>query len=138
MQKSKFGLRLKLVLFVGILATVTYSVSFLFIEYIQPQSMFFFDINRKVFEVITYTLGVLWSGILAALFSGILVKPLQQLERTATLVSEGKIGVQVSMPRTNDEIRQVAVAFDKMLINLQNMVDSIEQNFEETNKTINN
>ncbi|MER1998744.1 MAG: HAMP domain-containing methyl-accepting chemotaxis protein [Lysinibacillus sp.] len=136
MQKSKFGLRLKLVLFVGILATVTYSISFVFIEFIQP--MFFSNIDRKVFEIITYTLGILWSGILAALFSGILVKPLQQLERTATLVSEGKIGVQVSMPRTNDEIRQVAVAFDKMLINLQNMVDSIEQNFQETNKTITN
>lgn len=135
MNKNKFGLRLKLVLFVSILALITYSVSFVFIEFLQP--MFFSNINRKVFEIITYSLGVIWSGILAAVFSVILVKPLQQLEKSATLVSEGKIGIQVDMPSTNDEIRQVAVAFDKMLINLQNMVDSIEQNFQETNNTIN-
>lgn len=136
MQQQKFGLRLKLVLFVGILALVTYSVSFFFIEFLQPR--FFSNIDRKVFEIITYVLGIAWSCILAGVFSVILVKPLQQLERTATLVSEGKIGVDVQMPRTNDEIRQVAVAFDKMLINLQNMVDSIEKNFQETNTTINN
>lgn len=135
MQKSKFGLRLKLVLFVSILALVTYSTSYVFIEYFQP--MFFENINRKVFEIITYGLGIMWSGILAAVFSVILVKPLQQLEKTATLVSEGKIGIEVEMPRTNDEIRQVAVAFDKMLVNLNSMVDSIEQNFQETNTTIN-
>ena len=135
-QKAKFGLRLKLVLFVSILAAVTYSVSFVFIEFIQP--MFFENIDTKVFQIATYLLGIIWSGILAAIFSVILVKPLQELERSATLVSEGKIGIDVQMPRTNDEIRQVAVAFDKMLVNLQNMVDSIEQNFEETNTTIKN
>ena len=35
-QGAMFNLRTKLVLFVGILALVTYSVSFIFIEYIQP------------------------------------------------------------------------------------------------------
>ena len=133
-QKRKFGLRLKLVLFVGILALVTYSVSFFFIEFLQP--MFLENIDRKLFEVITYVLGIAWSCILAAIFSVILVKPLQELERSATLVSEGKIGIDVKMPRTNDEIRQVAESFDRMLINLQNMVDSIDRNFQLTNETI--
>ncbi len=37
-MKKQFGLRLKLVLFVSILALITYSVSFIFIEFLQPTS----------------------------------------------------------------------------------------------------
>ena len=133
-SKNKFGLRRKLVLFVGILALITYSVSFFFIEYLQP--MFFEGTNRKFFEIVTYILGIAWSCILAAIFSVILVKPLQELERSASLVAQGKIGIDVKMPRTNDEIRQVAISFEHMLENLQKMVDSIEQNFQATNLTI--
>lgn len=88
-MKKQFGLRLKLVLFVSVLALITYSVSFIFIEFLQPT--FFPDTNRMVFEVITYALGIIWSGILAALLSVILIKPLQQLEHSAILVAEGKL-----------------------------------------------
>ena len=133
-QGVMFNLRTKLVLFVGILALVTYSVSFIFIEYIQPT--FFSSVNRIVFEIITYCLGIAWSCILAAIFSVIIVKPLQKLEQTATRVAEGKIGEDVDMPKTNDEIRSVAQAFQLMLVNLRGMVDGIEDNFEKTNDTI--
>ena len=133
-QGAMFNLRTKLVLFVGILALVTYSVSFIFIEYIQPT--FFSSVNRIVFEIITYCLGIAWSCILAAIFSVIIVKPLQKLEQTATRVAEGKIGEDVDMPKTNDEIRSVAQAFQLMLVNLRGMVDGIEDNFEKTNDTI--
>ncbi|MFF5993910.1 HAMP domain-containing methyl-accepting chemotaxis protein [Lysinibacillus sp. KU-BSD001] len=133
-ERKIFNLRTKLVLFVGILALITYSVSFIFIEFIQP--MFFPSVNRQLFEIITYILGIAWSCILAAVFSIVLVKPLQQLEQTATRVAEGKIGQDVKMPNTNDEIRSVAEAFQRMLINLRGMVDGIEQNFQTTNDTI--
>jgi methyl-accepting chemotaxis protein len=130
----KFNLRRKLILFVGILALITYSVSFVFIEYIQP--MFFPEINQVIFQLITYFLGITWSCILAAIFSNIIVRPLQKLERSATLVAEGKIGKDVEMPLTNDEIRSVATAFQKMLENLRTMVDSIEKNYDITNEKI--
>ncbi|MFJ7668502.1 methyl-accepting chemotaxis protein [Lysinibacillus sp. NPDC097195] len=133
-MKKQFGLRLKLVLFVSILALITYSISFLFIEFVQPT--FFPEINRKLFEVITYLLGITWSGILAAIFSVILIKPLQQLEYSATRVAEGKIGQDVVMPKTNDEIRSVAMAFQQMVLNLRQMVESIDQNFQQTNQSI--
>ena len=73
---------------------------------------------------------------MAAIFSVIIVKPLQKLEQTATRVAEGKIGEDVDMPKTNDEIRSVAQAFQLMLVNLRGMVDGIEDNFEKTNDTI--
>lgn len=133
-KKNSFGLRKKMVLFVGILALVTYSVSFVFIEFIQPQ--FFPNVNHQLFEVITYSLGIIWSGILAAVFSVILVKPLQKLEQAASKVAEGKIGQNVEMPRTHDEIRSVAEAFQQMVENLRKMVDTIDDNFQSTNQTI--
>lgn len=134
-KKKPFNLRNKLVLFVGILALVTYSTSFIFIEYIQP--MFFASIDRKLFELITYGLGIFWSCVLAGIFSIVIVRPLQRLEQTAARVATGKIGQDVEMPRTNDEIHSVAEAFQLMVTNLRNMVDGIEDNFQMTNQTIN-
>ena len=133
-KRKGFSLRKKLVLFVGALALITYSTSFVFIEYIQP--MFFENVDRKLFELITYALGIIWSCILAGVFGIVLVRPLQRLEETATRVAEGKIGQDVEMPKTTDEIRSVAEAFQRMLDNLRVMVDGIESNFEITNNTI--
>ena len=129
-----FNLRAKMVLFVGILALVTYSISFIFNQYIQPT--FFSSVDRKLFEIITYSLGIIWSCILAAIFSIIIIRPLQRLEKTAVRVAEGKIGQDVEMPKTHDEIRSVAEAFQLMLINLRGMVDGIDENFQTTNDTI--
>ncbi|SOB90017.1 methyl-accepting chemotaxis protein [Ureibacillus xyleni] len=135
-NNKNFNLRRKLVLFVGVLALITYSTSFIFIHYLHP--MFFSKIipNLIVFEFLTYALGILWSSILAAIFSVILVKPLQNLEETATLVAEGKIGRDVEIRNSRDEIQSVAEAFQLMLTNLRQMVDSIEGNFKKTNETI--
>ncbi|MBK3495640.1 HAMP domain-containing protein [Viridibacillus sp. YIM B01967] len=129
-----FGLKKQLVLFVTILAVITYTVSFVFIEYIQPQ--FFPNIKRSVFEIVTYALGIAWSGILAAVFSSFIIKPLQKLEKATNRAADGFIGEDVELPRANDEIRALAVAFQAMLENLRKMVDSIDQNFQSTNKTV--
>lgn len=136
MQSTKkvFNLRRKLVLFVGILALVTYSVSFIFIEYIHP--MFFASTNAAIFQLVTYALGIIWSCVLAAIFSIIIVRPLQRLEHSANRVAEGKIGKDVEMPKTQDEIRSVAEAFQLMVTNLRTMVQGIEDNFKTTNATV--
>ena len=134
-QGAMFNLRTKIVLFVGILALVTYSASFIFIKYIQP--MLFASISPNFFEIMTYCLGITWSCILAAIFSGVIIKPLKKLEQTVTRVAQGKIGQEVEMPKTNDEIRSVAQAFQAMLVNLRGMVDSIDNNFQKTNNMIN-
>ncbi|MED3661370.1 methyl-accepting chemotaxis protein [Ureibacillus sp. FSL K6-8385] len=138
MRNKAFSIRRKLVLFVGILAVITYSTSFLFIHFFHPYffSQFRIFSNSLVFEIITYALGITWSCILAAIFSVVITKPLENLERTAVRVAEGKIGQDVEMPRTQDEIRSVAEAFQLMLENLRRMVDSIDVNFQKTNETI--
>lgn len=133
-NRVKFGLRKKLIVFVVALAIVTYSISFLFIEYVQP--MFFPDTNRKVFEVVTYVLGIIWSGILAGILGVILVRPLQQLEEVANAAARGEIGRDIDIPKTNDEMESLANAFQTMLVNLRLMVARIEDNFEATNTSM--
>lgn len=132
--KHSFGLKKKLILFVTVLAVVTYSVSFFFIEVVQPQ--FFPNVKNTVFQIITYTLGIIWSGILAGLFSSLLVKPLQKLQEVANEAAEGKLSKDVEMPNSSDEIRSLSEAFQTMLISLRKIVSSINQNFQTTNKTV--
>lgn len=133
-SNKKFGLRKKLVLFVTILAIITYTTSALFIHVIQPKV--FPNMNTFLFEVGTYAAGIFWSGLLAAFFSTIITKPLQNLERGASKVANGKIGTNIDLPKTSDEIYSVAAAFDKMVVNLRTIVSQIEANFEKTALTV--
>lgn len=132
--QHSFGLKKKLILFVTILAVITYSVSYFFIEYLQPQ--FFPNVKDGVFQIITYSLGIIWSGILAGLFSSLLVKPLQKLEHVAIEAADGKLSKDVEMPNSSDEIRSLSEAFQTMLVSLRKIVASINQNFQTTNKTV--
>lgn len=134
MRTKKFGLRKKLVLFVTILAVVTYSTSAFFINYIGPN--FLPNVQPFVFEILTYAMGVMWSAILAAMFSTILTKPLQNLELAAIEVADGKIGTEIVLPKSSDEIRSVAEAFQKLVVNLRTIVQEIETNFEKTAVTV--
>lgn len=134
MKSKKFGLRKKLVLFVTILAVVTYSTSAFFINYIGPE--FFPNVKPLIFEILTYGMGIMWSAILAAMFSTILTKPLQNLELAAIEVADGKIGTEIVLPKSSDEIRSVAEAFQKLVVNLRTIVQEIETNFEKTAVTV--
>lgn len=134
-KKHSFGLQKKIVLFVTVLALITYTTSALFIRFVQP-ILFDGATNSWGFEVATYALGIFWSGVLAYFFSGLIIKPLFNLEKVAILASEGKIGINVEVPKSKDEIQSVAIAFQSMLVNLREMVQSIEDNFDKTNRTV--
>lgn len=134
--QKKFGLRKKIVLFVTVLAIVTYTMSGIFINIVQPQ--FFPDINAFWFALLTYAAGVFWSGVLAFAFSTVLTKNLQKLEIAAVRVAKGEIGTDIELPNSSDEIRSVAEAFQQMVLNLRTIVGQIETNFEQTASTVDN
>ncbi|SES03279.1 methyl-accepting chemotaxis protein [Psychrobacillus sp. OK032] len=134
-KRYSFGIQKKIVLFVMVLALVTYTTSAVFINFIQPL-LFGDGTNSLAFEIAMYALGIIWSGLLAYFFSGLIIKPLFNLEKVATHVSEGKIGVDVEVPKSKDEIQSVSIAFQSMLVNLREMVQSIEDNFEKTNNSV--
>jgi methyl-accepting chemotaxis protein len=132
----KFGLRKKLVLFTTILAIITYTTSALFIDVVFPLIKDYLGINSTSFEIVTYLLGVMWSGILAFLAAGFIIKPLQKLERVTLKAAQGEIGEDVELPKSDDEIRSLGIAFNHMLLNLRDMVQTIDENFKETNEKV--
>lgn len=134
MTKTKIGLRKKLVVFVAALAVITYSTSAVFINWVQP--VFFPNVQPFLFEIITYALGILWSGILAALFSIVLTKPLHRLEEAAMKVADGKIGSDIELSNSSDEIHSVSEAFRQVVINLRTIVEQIEANFQATVRSV--
>jgi methyl-accepting chemotaxis protein len=132
----RFGLRKKLVLFTTILAVITYTTSALFIDVLFPMIKDFIGMNKAGFSVVTYLLGVIWSGILAYLAAGFLIKPLLKLERVTLKAAHGDIGEDVEISQSDDEIRSLGVAFNHMLFNLRDMVQTIDDNFKQTNEKV--
>jgi methyl-accepting chemotaxis protein len=130
----KFGLRKKLALFITVLALITYSTSGLFISFVRPT--FFSGMNEGLFSIITLGLGIFWSGVLAYFAAGFIIKPLQKLEKVALKAAEGDIREDLELSKSDDEIRSLGIAFNHMLFNLRSMVQSIDENFRETNEKV--
>ncbi|MYL54613.1 HAMP domain-containing protein [Pontibacillus yanchengensis] len=135
-KRYRFSLRLKLVLFISILAVITYSTSALFIYVLYDWIQQHIGLPEMTFTIITLGLGVLWSGILAYFAAGFITKPLHQLETAAALAAEGQISDEVFVSKSDDEIRSLGTAFETMMANLRDMVHNIDQNFEETNQSV--
>ena len=133
-KKYKFGLRKKLALFITIVAIITYSTSGFFIYILYP--MFFKSLNEVLFTIGTLALGIIWSGIIAYIAAGFIIKPLQKLEMLAIQASQGDIKDDLEISKTDDEIRSLGIAFNNMLVNLRDMVQSIDNNFKQTNEKV--
>ncbi|MBO1002059.1 methyl-accepting chemotaxis protein [Pseudogracilibacillus auburnensis] len=137
-RKYRFNLQRKLVFFTTTLAMITYSCSAFFIyvvyDYVSP----FWNISEEWFLIITLLLGIIWSGILAFFAARLLTKPLQRLEEAASSAAEGNLNQAIIVPRSDDEIRALSIAVDKMFKNIKNMVHNIDNNFNNTNKAVSN
>lgn len=133
-KRYKFGLRKKLVLFTTTLAVITYTTSALFINFVYP----FFEkaVSQGMFTVITLLLGIMWSGILAFFAAGFITKSLQGLEKVALKAANGDISEDVKLGKSDDEIRSLGEAFNKMLASIREMVHHIDDNFKETNEKV--
>ncbi|MHA6250672.1 methyl-accepting chemotaxis protein [Oceanobacillus sp. CAU 1775] len=135
-RKHGFSIRLKLVLFTVTLAIITYSTSFVFIFFLYDYLKDYVALSVEWFTIITFVLGIIWSGILAFFFARIITKPIEKLEKVATEAAEGNLSQTVEIPKSDDEIRGLAISFDKMLKNLNSIVNNIDQNFEITNESV--
>lgn len=135
-KRYKFGLQWKLVVFTTSVALVTYSVSAFYIYILYDYVKEFWDVSEQWFTIFTLVLGILWTGILTFVFGRIITKPLQRLERAASEAARGNLNQEIIIPRSDDEIRSLSIAVDKMFKNIQNIVGNIEQNFNATNATV--
>lgn len=126
----KFSLRLKLIVFTTALALITYSTSAFFLYVLYDQ--WFASWNKSVFTMIVLLLGIFWSGVLAYLAAGWITRPLQRLEEAAAKATEGHIDEDVPLPSSHDEIRSLAVAFNRMLGHLRAVVANVEESAART------
>jgi methyl-accepting chemotaxis protein len=132
----KWGLRKQLVIFTTALALITYTTSGFFIYIIYPFVTDYIQIGEMTFTIITLLLGIIWSGILALFAAQFIIKPLQRLEKIVIHAASGDISKMVEIPKTDNEIRSLALAFNTMLSNIRNMVQHIEGNFTQTNEKV--
>lgn len=133
-KRYKFGLRKKLVIYTTVLAAITYTFTAWFIFLIDPYLQDMFGINEHVTIFLTLLLGVLWSGILAFFTAKIITNPLNKLEHVVREAAKGKISVAAEIGKSDDEIRSLSVAFNELLINTREIVQSIDENFNKTNE----
>lgn len=133
-KRYRFSLRLKLVVFTTVLALITYSTSAFFIYILYD--LFFTSINKSVFTIIILLLGIIWSGVLAYMASGLITKPLHRLEQAAIKAAGGQINEDVPLSKSDDEIRSLGLSFNEMLRSLRAIVQNIEDNFSRTNEKV--
>ncbi|MEK3888515.1 methyl-accepting chemotaxis protein [Bacillus sp. FSL K6-3431] len=133
-RKYKFGLQKRLVIFTTLLALITYSTSAIFIYFVYPYVTDY--ISQQPFVILTLSLGIIWSGILAYAAASMITKPLQRMEQAVVRAGEGDIGTDVEVTDVDDEINSLGRAFNVMIGNLREMIHHIDENFNKTNENV--
>ncbi|AIF44674.1 methyl-accepting chemotaxis protein [Virgibacillus sp. SK37] len=135
-KKYRFSLRLKLVLLTTVLAIITYSCSAFFLYVIYDYVQAFWQISKELFTILTLSLGIFWSGVLAYFAATMITRPLEKLEKAASMAADGNLEQEIEISKSDDEIRSLGIAFDKMLKSLTAMVQGIDEHFNKTNKSV--
>lgn len=135
-QRYSFSIGKKYVLFTVIVAVITYSTSFFCMFVLYDWLKDSISLSQEWFTAITLMLGVFWSAVFAYFGARYLVKPLQDLEVTAQRAAQGDLSIDVTVPKSDDEIRALSIAFNEMLASLRQMVQDINNNFNETNEKV--
>ncbi|GGE81962.1 methyl-accepting chemotaxis protein [Priestia taiwanensis] len=130
------SLRWKIVLFITTLATITYSISAIFIFIGYDYIDFMVSFSQGSYTTIIFILGIIWSGILGFLASGYITSSLKKLESAASKVAEGNLRVEVAIPRSNDEIQLLSIGFSKMVHQLRTVIYKLEQTIILTNDKV--
>lgn len=134
-KKYKFSLNKRLAMFTTILAIITYTISGFFIYFLYEYVSSF--VSEQIFTGLTLILGVFWSGVLAYFAATrFITKPLQLLESAVTKAAKGEIGEDAPVPKTDDEIRSLSLAFNEMQRNIRDIVCNIDMNFESTKEKV--
>ncbi|XJZ27152.1 methyl-accepting chemotaxis protein [Bacillota bacterium Lsc_1132] len=133
-KRYRFGLRKKVVFLTTISAIITYTTSAFFIYVLYPFIKDYMD--QVTFTILTLVLGVVWTGILAFIAAGFIIRPLKRIEMGALKAAEGDISEDVAIPASDDEVRSLGLAFNHMLASLREMVWQIEENFHETKQKV--
>ncbi|MFA9560619.1 methyl-accepting chemotaxis protein [Evansella sp. AB-rgal1] len=132
----RFSLRKKMVIGISAVAIITYGFSAIFIFYLSEILGNLLGVNENIFTIITLVLGIIWCGLLGFLGATFLTKPITRVEQAAKKVANGNINENVEVPTSDDELRALALAFNKMVGSLRNIIGDIQTNFHHTNEQV--
>ena len=74
-NRYRFGLRLKMSLFITIVAIITYGTSAFFIYVLFDYTEQVLPMSLVWFTIITLLRGVIWTGVLGYIAAGFIVRP---------------------------------------------------------------
>lgn len=124
-MRIRTSLVTKIVAGISVVATATYATSAFFIfvlkEVLAP------NMELWLYSSLIFGLGVFWTGLLGWMTARWLVKPLNRLHRAADLAAGGNLKEEVVIPKSGDELMQLAVSFNQMIANLRGIVASIDE-----------
>ena len=135
-QHYRFSITKKMVLGISTVALITYTVSAFFIFYLYDIIGDSIGLNENAFMLMTLAMGIGWSAILGYLGSKVIVKPIQKLEEGAKKVAEGDIRDKVDVPKSDDELRSLALAYNEMIDSLCMMINEVNTTFAMTNERV--
>jgi methyl-accepting chemotaxis protein len=135
-RKYTFSLQRKMVIGITLTALVTYGTSALFIFMLKDMIPYLDEMSSAIFNIIVLSLGVIWSGIIGFFAARVLSKPIERLESTMHAAAKGDLTVKFDGYKSDDEIRALGEAFNKMLQSLRGMVQDITNNIEKTNQHV--
>ncbi|SER62966.1 methyl-accepting chemotaxis protein [Salisediminibacterium halotolerans] len=132
----RFSIKRKMVLGICTVAAVTYSMSAFFIFVVSDYVEASLGMSANGFIVLTFVLGIIWTGILGYLGARAIVRPLERLEKGAAKVASGDLKNGVDVPKSDDELRSLAQAYNQMIASLQTMFQDVNSHFSTTNEQV--
>ncbi|MFF2885844.1 methyl-accepting chemotaxis protein [Paenibacillus sp. NPDC057967] len=129
-MKISTSLVTKIVAGISLVATATYGTSAFFIfvlkDYLAP------NMESWLFTSLTFGLGVFWTGFLGWLTARWLVKPLNDLHKAADIAAKGDLKAGVTIPKSGDELSQLATSFNQMITSLRGIIANIDTHSKAT------
>jgi len=129
-MKLSTSLVTKIVAGISLVATTTYGTSAFFIfvlkDYLAP------NMESWLFTSLTFGMGVFWTGFLGWLTARWLVKPLNDLHKAADIAAKGDLKAGVSIPKSGDELSQLATSFNEMITSLRGIIANIDTHSKAT------
>jgi len=136
-RNYSFSIVKKMVLSITALAFITYGCTGVFILLLEDFFFQLFGMGRVSVVLMTLALGIFWSALLGYVIAKIISSSIVRIEETASIAATGDLDVEVEVDGTDDEIRALGIAFNKMMENLRHMVGEINRNFEVTSNNVN-
>ncbi|MEN8907045.1 MAG: histidine kinase [Clostridiales bacterium] len=115
-----------------ILGYIDFYIEELSLQYFENDTNFYKSISGKLkfvqeINILLIIVSVFINILLVIIFTMRLRKPIITLSKSAKEISKGNFNVQEVVVDTNDEMKIMASAFNKMVLNLKTHVDDIKE-----------